>query len=164
MQQLRNGRASTTAWLLLAAVALLLMLSGCGGGGPKKRVFPPQARLQELRIADDGHWQLALRIHNYSNVPMQFGRVEARLSIDGVPAGSIVLDAPLDVAANSVEVVQHLLAPSPQAAAAVRRGLDGHGVAYRLDGRIVSMEPRGDYPFEFASRLDPVPGLDGVLR
>ena len=149
---------------ILLWVACALLLSACAGGQPKKRVFPPQARVQELRL-DESQWQLLLRVHNFSQVPMRFARVEATLHIGGIDAGTIVLDAPIEVAANSVEVVPTTLTPAAEAATAVQQSLaNGRGLEYRLDGRIQSEQPPGRYPFEFASRLDQVPGLDRVLH
>jgi hypothetical protein len=37
-------------------------------------------------------------------------------------------------------------------------------VRYALEGRLASSDPGTDDPFEFQSALDPVPGLEGVLR
>jgi len=150
--------------LLLSLIACCVLLSGCAGG-PKTYVFPPQARIQQLEPGSDGQWRIALRLHNFSTVAMRFSRVEGQLVVDGIDAGRIVLDTPISVSASSVEVVQVTLAASAQATAALEQALAGsRGIDYRLAGRIVSAEPRGDYPYEFASRLDRVPGLDRVLR
>ena len=35
---------------------------------------------------------------------------------------------------------------------------------YQLKGNIASREPKADHDFEFESALNPVPGVDGVLR
>lgn len=148
--------AATVAVIVLLALALLAACSS----GPKRRVFAPEARINELAQADGG-WRLQLRIHNYSNVPMTVERVQLALEIDAAPAGEIVLDPRLTVAANSVELVDAMLPPAPAAAAAFARG---GGLAYRLHGVIVTREPNGRHASDFSSRLDRVPGLDGVLR
>lgn len=151
------------AWLLLLG-ATLALLAGCGSE-PKKRVFPPDARIQQLEVASDGNWRLTLRVHNYSNVPMRFARIDAELAIDDRPAGTLALQPQVDVAANSVELLELAFSPSADAAAALRSALDGGlGTRYRLHGTITASEPRGEHEFDFASRLDPAPGLAGVLR
>jgi hypothetical protein len=142
----------------------LVLLAGCSAG-PKKRVFPPEARLQQLELAEDGSWQLQLRLHNYSNVSMTFERVEAELQLGGQVAGTLRLTPAITVAASSVELLDVTLTPAPAAAGALQQALDGgSGVGYRLSGSITTSDPRGNYRFEFASRLDRVPGLDRVLR
>ena len=150
--------------LLLMLVACCLLLSGCAGG-PKTYVFPPQAQIQQLEPGSDGQWRIAVRLHNFSTVAMRLSRVEGELSIDGIVAGRILLETPISVSASSVDVVAITLVASPEATAALEQALAGSGgIDYRLAGSITSAEPRGDYPFEFASRLDRVPGLDRVLR
>lgn len=153
------------AWWLLACTTLLAaLLAGCSSE-PKKRVFPPEARLQQLELTDDGSWQLTLRVHNYSNVLVRFERIEAELFVDDVRAGQLALQPAIGVAANSVELLDARLTPSADAAAALRAALDsGQGSRYRLKGRIIASDPGGKYDIDFASRLDPVPGLEGVLR
>jgi hypothetical protein len=141
----------------------ILLLAACASG-PKKRVFPPEARLQELQI-DDAQWRVRLRLHNYSNVPMTFDRVEASIQVDGHDAGSLSLQPRITVAANSVELLDAVLAPSPAAARAAEDALArGIGIGYRVSGTIAGSEPRGSWRYEFASRLDGVPGLERVLR
>ena len=149
--------------LLLSLIACLL-LAGCAGG-PKTYVFPPQARIQQLEPGSDGHWRIALRLHNFSTVAMRLSRVEAALEIEGIAAGQILLDTPISVSASSVEVVAITLDANPEATAVLEQALAGSGgIGYRLEGRIFSEEPRRDFAFEFASRLDRAPGLDRVLR
>jgi hypothetical protein len=147
-------------WLVIMCVLAV----GCASG-PRKRVFPPDARIQQLELIGDSEWQLVLRVHNYSNVPMRFDRIDAALSIDDLPAGQIRITPNIDVAANSVELLELRLTPSADAASALERALQQRlGSRYRLSGTISASEPRGQHAFEFASRLDPVPGLERVLR
>ena len=150
--------------LSLLFLLLALALAACGGG-PKKRVFPPEARLQELQRLDDGGLRLQLRLHNYSNVPMRFERVDLELRLDDAAAGRIALTPALQVAASSVEIVEARLAPPPAVLQAVDAALaDGRPLRYRLAGTLATEAPRGHYDLEFASTLDRVPGLDRVLR
>lgn len=148
------------ASLLLFVVAL----AGCFGG-PIKRVYPPQATVQELTVLPDGQWLLKVRVQNFSEVAMEFDRVEADLQINGTAAGHIDIASPLTVGPGSTEIVDHRFYP----AAAVKPGFDARvanrsAVRYRLSGHIHSRLPRGDYPFEYESSLSPTPGLSGVLR
>lgn len=147
----------------LALLALTLLLAACGG--PVKRVWPPQASLQELAVQADGQWRLTLRVQNISTVPMRFDRIDLRLRVAGVEAGQLAPAGVLAVGANSAEVVDVLISPPPAARAPMDAVLlSRHTLRYRLDGRIESGEPRGRYDIEFESALSPVPGLDGVLR
>lgn len=149
--------------LLLAALALLL--AACAGSGPPKRVFPPQASLQELRVQPDGQWAANIRIQNFSTVPMRFSSLDATLLIDGREAARIVLDPGLSVGPGSNELVTHVFTPSDAARATVDAALaNRRNVRYVLSGRIGTSEPRTDHPFDYQSGLDPVPGLAGVLR
>ena len=47
---------------ILALLLLVALLAACAGG-PPKRIFPPQASLQELRVQPDGQWAASIRIH-----------------------------------------------------------------------------------------------------
>lgn len=151
---------------LQAALVLLLLalVAGCASG-PPKRIFPPQASLQELRIQADGQWVAQVRIQNFSTVPMRFSRLEATLSVNGQEATRISIDPGLSVGPGSNELVQHVFTPAAGPRAAVDQALaNRRAVRYQLNGRIASSEPATDHPFEYQSALDPVPGLTGILR
>lgn len=150
---------------ILALVLIAALLAACGGGGPPKRIFPPQASLQELRVQPDGRWSASIRIQNFSTVPMRFSRLDATLLIDGREAGKIDLDPGLSVGPGSNELVTHVFQPADAARAAVDAALANRGsVRYVLSGRIATSEPKTDNPFDYQSGLNPVPGLAGVLR
>lgn len=154
-------RKPSLAALLLVLVALL---SACAGG-PPKRVYPPQASVQELRVQDDGSWRLSLRIRNFSTVPMRFSRLQASFTVGGHPAARFDLDPGITVGPGSAELIEQVFTPDTAARDAVKQALaNRRSVAYLLSGRLASSEPRTDDPIEYPSRLDPVPGLDGVLR
>ena len=146
------------------AVLLLALLAGCASG-PPKRVYPPQASLQEVRVQADGQWVAQIRIQNYSTVPMRFSRLEATLAVNGKEATRISIDPGLSVGPGSNELVRHAFTPSASAKADVDQALaNRRSVRYQLSGRIASSEPTTDHPFDYQSALDPVPGLTGVLR
>lgn len=151
---------------LQAALVLMLLalVAGCASG-PPKRIFPPQATLQELRVQADGQWVAQVRIQNFSTVPMRFSRLEATLSVNGQEATRISIDPGLSVGPGSNELVQHVFTPAAGPRAAVDQALaNRRAVRYQLTGRIASSEPATDHPFEYQSALDPVPGLTGILR
>ncbi len=151
---------------LHAALALMLLalLAGCASG-PPKRVFPPQATVQEVRVQPDGKWAVQIRLQNFSTVPMRFSRLEATLSVNGEQATRISIDPGLSVGPGSNELVQHVFTPAAGPKAAVDQALaTRRAVRYQLTGRIASSEPATDHPFDYQSALDPVPGLTGILR
>ncbi len=151
---------------LQAALALMLLalLAGCASG-PPKRIFPPQATVQEVRVQADGQWAAQIRIQNFSTVPMRFSRLEATLSVNGQEATRISINPGLSVGPGSNELVQHVFTPAAGPKAAVDQALaNRRAVRYQLTGRIASSEPASDHPFDYQSALDPVPGLTGILR
>jgi hypothetical protein len=106
-----------------------------------------------------------MRIQNFSTVPMRFSRVEASLAVGGAEASRVDLDPSLSVGPGSIELVRHTFTPAPGPKAVVDQALaNRQAVRYQLSGRITSSEPPSEHPFEYQSALDPVPGLDGVLR
>lgn len=151
---------------LKAALALLLLaaVAGCASG-PPKRIFPPQASLQEVKVQPDGQWVAQVRIQNFSTVPMRFSRLEATLTVNGQEATRINIDPSLSVGPGSNELVQHVFTPAAGPKAAVDQALaNRRAVRYQLTGRIATSEPATDHPFEYQSALDPIPGLTGILR
>lgn len=152
---------------ILKALAVLLipLLAACGTPGPPKRVWPPQATLQELAVQEDGSWRLRVRVQNFSTVPMQFSRVEAELRVGQVEAGRLSLAPDIRIGPSSAETLDTILIPAADAIGPIRTALDsGHGVRYALEGQIFSSDPRRSDRFTHQSVLSPVPGLTGVLR
>lgn len=155
-------------FILLRQVALSLLvvlLAACGGGREAKRIYPPQATLQQLTLLSDGQWQLQLRVENFSTVSMRVDAAELQLTVATLDAGRIALTPQLIVSPNSAEVLTVTLDPpaTPRAAAALARA-DRTSLPYRLAGSLEIGEPKGHYDTEFESVLSPVPGLDGVFR
>lgn len=148
-----------------AVLLLVSLLVAACAGGPPKRVYPPQASVQELRVLEDGSWRLALRIRNFSTVPMRFSRLQASFSVGGQDAARFDFNPGLTVGPGSAELVEQVFTPGPGAREAVAQALaNRRSVAYLLSGRLTSSDPGTDDAFEYPSRLDPVPGLEGVLR
>lgn len=153
-------RQARVLFLLLSCLALLAACTG----GPPKRVFPPQASIQELRVVE-GNWQIDLRIRNFSTVAMQFEQVEGELQINGRPAGRFAAQPALAVGPGSAEILTLAFAADTEARSVVASALEHRrGIRYRLSGRIRSSEPKREHDYDYESALDPVPGLAGVLR
>lgn len=149
---------------ILLSLLLVPLLAACSSG-PPRRVFPPQASLQELRVQDDGQWLAQIRIQNFSTVPMRFSRLQATLTVAGQEATRFDIDPSMSVGPGSIEVVQHLFTPADGPRAAVSEAFaNRRAVRYQLAGRLASSDPVTDDAFDYSSALNPVPGLTGVLR
>jgi hypothetical protein len=143
---------------------LLVMLTACVSG-PTKRIYPPKASVQELVAGANGQWTLKIRVDNFSTVPMTFSSLDAKLTIAGQEAGAIASQTKLTIGPESGDVLTATLTPATPGKIAVANALASRkSVRYVLTGKITSSEPRGDFDFTFESALNPVPGLDGVLR
>lgn len=142
-------------WMLVVAVVLGLV--ACGHG-PVKRINPPSASIQELAVQADGSWSIALRLQNFSTVPMTFSSVRSQLRIDGDDAGELVLHPDIDIVGENAEVVRATLRPSTPLVA-------GNSFAYTLKGRIEASAPKSQgFDFDHSSRLSPVPGIPNTWR
>ncbi len=143
---------------------LLVTLAGCGDGF-RELINPPGASVQQLRANATGPWKVTLRLQNFSNVRTTFNTIDLTLSVADVRAGTLKRGTTLAVEADSVELVQFELQPVENARALLASpAVQEAGIAYRLEGRLVTSEPRGNYPLEHESRLAPVPGRPGEFR
>lgn len=143
---------------------LIALVAGCSSG-PPKRVFPPQARVQEMRVQADGQWVADIRLQNYSTVPMRFSRLTATITVGGVEATRIDIDPAISVGPGSIELVKHVFTPAAGAKTAVDQAFSANrAVRYQISGRLLSSDPGTDDAFDYQSALNPVPGLPGVLR
>lgn len=149
--------------LVAVLVPLLLALTACGGG-PVKRVFPPEVRVQELRLGVDDA-TLLLRVQSFSTVPSTVERYALTLEIAGSTAAVLQGDAAMVVLPRAAEALPMTAVLDPAAVAQARESLArGTALRYRVHGTI-TVEPHGRaYPIDYASALSPVPGIDGVLR
>jgi hypothetical protein len=153
--------ARITLVALFASVVLLL--GGCSSG-PPKRVFPPEARLQELMLQDAGA-RLQLRVQSFSTVPSIVEAYALTLEIAGEQAARLEGAASANVLPQAAEVIAFDARLDAAAIDRARQALaNGTALRYRLHGTI-TVEPNGRaYPIDYSSALSPVPGLDGVLR
>lgn len=146
---------------LLALLALLLV--SCGGG-PVKRVFPPEARVQELRLQGDGP-NLLVRVQSFSTVPSDVQAYALTLEIAGITAATLEGRPSITVLPQAAEVIPVTASIDAAALERARAALsNGTALRYRLHGTI-TVRPNGRaYPIDYSSALSPAPGLDGVLR
>jgi len=145
------------------ALALIALVAGCGG--PRKRINPPAASVQELAVLPSGQWRLVLRLQNFSSVPMQFDRLQARLQVGGQDAGQLTLAPALNVGPEAADITTTTITPSLAGKVAVASALAaGQALPYQLSGTITSHEPAREDEFHYQSALNPAPGLTGVLR
>jgi len=155
-----------TAW---AATALVLAaLATACASGPPRRVSPPATSFQQVTVNADGSWAVALRLQNYSSVPMRFENVRLAVTLGDQDAGTLEAAPQFSIGPESADVYQATLQPTSAArmlvadALATRRSL-----AYTLEGSVqASPEDARSRSFEVKARstLTPIPGLDGVLR
>ena len=98
----------------LAALCFAAILVACTSG-PVRRVSEPAAAIQQLTVHADGTWTVALRIDNFSSIPMRFDAVELAISIDGVAAGTLRGNAGITIGPESGDVASLPFTPSADA-------------------------------------------------
>lgn len=154
-------------WRLAIPSVLLLLLVACSGS-PTRRVSPPAASIQQLTVNADGSWKVALRLQNYSGMPMRFDSVDLAVTVGDQDAGRLLASPAISIGPESADVVDATLAPSAMARIVVADALASRrSLAYALKGSITATpEDRKPKPFDVDTRnsLNPAPGLDGVLR
>ena len=153
--------------LALLTMLVAMALAACAGG-PVRRVSEPAAAIQQLTVQADGHWTVALRIDNFSSIPMRFEAVELALAIDGVAAGTLRGTAGITIGPESADVASLPFSPSAQARLRIADALAARrSVAYTLAGRLDAVPEDGgrrSFDIDRQSAMTPVPGLPGVLR
>lgn len=144
-----------------------LSLAACTSG-PVRRVSEPTASIQQLTVRADGSWSVDLRLQNYSSIPMRFDAISLEMTIGDESAGTLQGNADISIGPESPDVVTLAHAPTSAARIAIADALSGnHGFDYALKGTL-QVVPEDKSPRTFTikrdSRLNPVPGLPGVLR
>ena len=155
----------------LPAVFVTLLVATCVvacASGPVRRVSEPAAGIQQLTVGADGGWTVALRLDNFSSIPMRFDAVDLAVTVDGVAAGTLRGNAGITIGPESADVATLPFAPSADARLRIADALAARrSIAYTLAGRVdATPEDGGTRSFEVDrdSALTPVPGLPGVLR
>lgn len=158
-------------WPLGAFVvaALAMVLAGCGAGATRtgliKRINPPSAAFERLNLADEGSTRVALRLHNFSTIPMTYGQITATIRIDGRTAGQLLVNAGIEIPGLSSDVIDIELPLDARARARIARAdREAGAFSYGLEGTIQTTAPAQRFPFLFDSRLNPVPGRPGEFR
>ncbi len=154
----------------LAWASLLLLcaaLAACSSG-PVRRVSPPAASIQQLTVNADGSWSVDLRLQNYSSIPMRFTSATLAITVSDQPAGTLQGAPQISIGPESADVVTLPFKPTVEARIVVADALAGRRpLAYALKGTLDAVPEEGKsrtFDIKSNNTLNPVPGLDGVLR
>ena len=154
-------------WIWASLLLGAAMLGACSSG-PVRRVSAPAASIQQLTVHADGNWSVDLRLQNYSSIPMRFTSVGLAITVSDHAAGTLQGAPQISIGPESADVVTLPFKPSAEARMVVADALAGRRpMAYVLKGKIDAIpEEAKSRTFEIDARnvLNPVPGLDGVLR
>lgn len=153
--------------LALALIVIAsLALTACNK--TVKRVSEPAASVQELTVRADGSWTIALRLQNFSSMPMTFDNVSLQLKVSDEDAGQLQLKPALSIGGVSADVVNVDIKPSSGARLVMADALAGNRtLGYSLKGSVTATpQEKKQRTFEIDSRstLNQAPGLPGVLR
>ena len=133
-----------------------------------KRVSPPAASVQQLTVGANGNWTLALRLQNFSSMPMTFDSVELQMQVGDQDAGKVSARPAISIGGVSADVINVELQPSSAARIVVADALAGNRtLGYSLKGSVAATpQEKKQRSFEIDSRstLNQAPGLPGVLR
>lgn len=155
------------AWRWACAFLFVVALVACSSG-PVRRVSPPAASLQQLTVNADGSWSVDLRLQNYSSIPMRFDATDLAIAVGGQAAGRLKGTPGISVGPESADVVSLPFVPSAEARMAIAGALAGRRpLPYTLTGTVQAVPDKGknrSFDIEARNTLNPVPGLDGVLR
>ncbi|MDR6094048.1 LEA type 2 family protein [Stenotrophomonas sp. SORGH_AS_0321] len=148
-------------------VLTVLALAACGEG-VVKRVSEPASSLQQLTVNADGSWKVALRLQNFSSMPMRFDDIALKLSVGDAEAGTLTAKPGVSIGGASADVIELQLQPAAQARLIVADALaSNHTLAYTLEGSVAATpEEKKQRTFQINNRstLNHAPGLPGVLR
>lgn len=147
--------------ILLAST--LALLAACGP--VKHPINPPSASIQQLDVLPDGHWKLQVRLENFSDQTVRYGVFKADLRVGGEAAGTIDMNADMDIPGENADILETTLMPSAGAAKAFNADVSHpDGAAYELKGTIEIPAAGKNYKFAYRSRLSPVPGVPNSYR
>ena len=154
-------------WIWASLLLGAAVLSACSSG-PVRRVSAPAASIQQLTVHADGNWSVDLRLQNYSSIPMRFTSVGLAITVSDQAAGTLQGAPQISIGPESADVVTLPFKPTAEARMVVADALAGRRpMAYTLKGKIDAIpEEAKQRSFDIDARnvLNPVPGLDGVLR
>ena len=157
------NRAWHRTWFLLFCATL----TACSGG-PVRRVSPPAASIQQLTVNVDGSWSVDLRLQNYSSIPMRFDSADLAITVGDQAAGTLQNAPRISIGPESADVVTLPFKPAAEARMAIADALAGRrSLGYTLKGKLEAVPDSGrskSFDVDVRNTLNPVPGLDGVLR
>ena len=144
----------------------LVLLNGCT---PVKRSVEPSVQIQQLEVLSDDKWAIQVRLQNFSAATQITTQVHLRLMINDRLAATLESAEMVAVPADSVDVLSLNVQPTPSGRLWIADALaSNRSLTYSLDGTIVahfSEKKRSKtYTLTQTHRLEPVPGLTGVLR
>ena len=164
---IRSLSRSTASRAVLLSMAAALLAS-CGSSSPVRRVSEPAASIQQLTVRADGHWDVQLRLDNFSSMPMRFATTNIQITFDNGAAASVQTQPQISIGPESADVVSATLTPTADGRARIATALaDGRSLSYTLAGTLEAGPADGKsrtYKIDRTSSLTPVPGLPGVLR
>ena len=154
-------------WRLASVLLVSAVIAACAGG-PVRRVSPPAASIQQLTVNADGSWSIDLRLQNYSSIPMRFDNADLAITVADQAAGSLKAAPQISIGPESADVVTLPFKPSVEARMQLADALAGRrSLAYALKGKLQATPDEGkskSFDIDAKNTLNPVPGLDGVLR
>lgn len=123
-----------TALIVLCTLALVACSNGI-----VKRVSEPAASLQQLTVRADGNWTVALRLQNFSSMPMTFDDVSLALTVGDSDAGTLQVKPGISIGGTSADVINVDLVPSSTARLVVADALaSNRTLAYALKGTVAA--------------------------
>lgn len=154
-------------WRWASFLLLCAVLAACSGG-PVRRVSPPAASIQQLTVNIDGSWSVDLRLQNYSSIPMRFDSADLAITVGDQAAGSLKGAPQISIGPESADVVTLPFKPNVEARMQIADALAGRrSLGYTLKGKLQAVPDEGkskSFDIDVRNTLNPVPGLDGVLR
>ena len=152
-------------WISL--LLFFIFLAACSSG-PVRRVSEPATSIQQLTVNADGSWSVDLRLQNYSSIPMRFDSADLAITVGDQAAGSLSAAPRISIGPESADVVTLPFKPTVEARMVIADALASRrSLGYTLKGTLQAVPDEGkSKSFDIDSRntLNPVPGLDGVLR
>ncbi len=135
-----------------------LALAACGNG-IVKRVSEPAASLQQLTVRADGNWTVALRLQNFSSMPMTFDDVSLALTVGDSDAGTLQAKPGISIGGTSADVINVDLVPSSAARLVVADALAGNRtLAYGLKGTVAATPQEKAAQLRYQQPQHPQPG------
>jgi hypothetical protein len=159
-------RKAPRRFALFALLGAILALAGCSGVGT--RLQPPAAGIQQLTVQSDGTWAVVVRVQNNSyDTSMHVYAIDATLTLNGKPAGHLVVSPSLDIPAMDADVASVTLKPDAGGAAALTAA-GTNAITYELKGTLSAAKDRKDKPEPFKldgkGFISPVPGVSNIWR